>query len=65
MLLVVAPVLHVIVPLQPVAVKVAVSVPQIVFVFACTVGVVGVGAVVMVITLLAALSPQLVTHFAE
>lgn len=65
MLVVVAPVLQVIVPLQPVAVNVAVSVPQIVFVFACTSGTVGAGTVVIVITLLAALSPQLVTHFAE
>lgn len=65
MLLVVAPVLHVIVPLQPVAVKIAVSVPQIVLVFVATSGTVGDVAVLIVITLLAPLSPQLVTHFAE
>ena len=64
-LLVVAPVLQLRVPLQPVAVKVAVSAPQIVFVFVCTVGTVGDGTFVIVITLLAALSPQLVTHLAE
>lgn len=64
-LLVVAPVLQVIEPLQPVAVKVAVSVPQMVLVFVFTSGTVGDVAVLIVTTLLALLSPQLVTHFAE
>jgi hypothetical protein len=64
-LLVVAPVLHEIIPLHPVAVKVTVSVPQMVFVLVCTSGTVGAGIVVIVIILLAPLVPQLVTHFAE
>jgi len=63
-LLVVAPVLHLIVPLHPIAVNVAFSVPQITFVLVATTGTVGVGAEVIVIVLLTTLSPQLDTHLA-
>ena len=63
-LLVVAPVLQANVPLQPVAVKVAVSVPQILVLFAATVGAGGVVPVVIVITFDAPLVPQLLLQVA-
>ena len=64
MLLVVAPVLQVNLPLHPVAVNVAVSFVQILFLLVDTVGAVGVVPVVMVITFDAPLVPQLFTQVA-
>ena len=63
-LVVVAPVLHVSVPLQPVAVKVAVSEPQIPVLLAETTGAVGVFPVVIVIVFDTPLVPQALTHTA-
>jgi hypothetical protein len=64
MLLVVAPVLQVNLPTQPVAVKVAVSLLQILFLLVATVGAAGVVPVVILITLDAPLVPQLFVHVA-
>ena len=63
-LLVVAPVLHVSVPLQPVAVKVAVSVPQILVLLAETIGAVGVFPAVIVTILDILLVPQVLVQVA-
>ena len=65
MLLPVAPVLHVSVPVQPVAVKVAVSLPQMLVLLAVTVGAGGVEPVVMVTTFDTPLVPQLFRQTAE
>jgi hypothetical protein len=64
MLLPVAFVLHFTVPLQPVAVKVAVSVPQILVLLVLITGADGAVPVVIFITLLAPLTPQLLLHVA-
>ena len=64
MLLVVAPVLHFKVPLQPVALKVALSLPQIVSLFVVILGVVGRGPVLIMIGLEAELLPQILLHVA-
>jgi hypothetical protein len=64
MLLVVAPVLQVNLPTQPVAVKVAVSLAQILVLLVATVGAAGVVPVVMVITFDAPLVLQLFVHVA-
>ena len=63
-LLVVAPVLQVNVPVQPVAVNVAVSLPQMLVLLVATVGAAGVEPVVMVITFDAPLVPQALVHVA-
>ena len=63
-LLVVAPVLQVNVPVQPVAVNVAVSLPQMLVLLVATVGAAGVEPVVMVITFDAPLVPQPLLHIA-
>ena len=60
----VAFVLHFNVPLQPVAVNLTVSVPQIVVLFAVIVGVVGVTPVLISIELDAELAPQILLHVA-
>jgi hypothetical protein len=62
---VVAPLLHLTVPPQPVALNVAVSVPQILVLFEEIVGGTGNVPVTIVTTLLAPLSPQLLIHTAE
>jgi hypothetical protein len=54
----VAFVLHLTVPLQPAAIKVAVSVLQILFLLALMIGAAGLEPVLMIITLLTPLSPQ-------
>ncbi len=64
MLDVVAPVLQFNVPLQPLAVNVAVSVPQIVVLSDVIVGVVGLTPVLITITFDATLEPQLLLHVA-
>jgi hypothetical protein len=62
---VVAPLLHLTVPPQPVALNVAFSVPQILVLFEEIVGGTGNVPVTIVTTLLAPLSPQLLIHTAE
>jgi hypothetical protein len=64
MLLLVAPVLQLRFPLQPVAVKVAVSLAQMLVLLVATVGAVGVVPVVIVITFEVPLVPQLLIHTA-
>ena len=64
MLGVVAPVLHFKVPLQPVAINVALSLPQIVNLFAVMLGVVGVTPVLITIGLDAELMPHKLLHVA-
>ncbi len=64
MLLPVAFVLHLIVPLQPVALKVAVSALHMLFLFDEITGAVGVLPVVITTALLAPLSPQLLLQVA-
>ena len=61
---VVAPVLHLSVPLQPVALNTAVSLPQIVSLLAVIVGVVGVTPVLITIGLEASLLPHALLHVA-
>ncbi len=61
---VVAPVLHFKVPLQPVALKVALSPAQSVSLLVVMLGVVGVGPVLMMIGLDAELLPQILLHVA-
>ena len=65
MLLVVAPVLQVSVPIQPVAVRVAVSLPHKLILLLATVGAVGVVPVVILTTFDAPLVPQAFTQVAE
>jgi hypothetical protein len=64
MTLVVAPVLQFRLPLQPLAVNVATSVPQIVLLSDTTIGVLGFTPVRMTIGLLDSLLPQLLLHVA-
>ena len=65
MLEVVAPVLHVKVPVQPLALNVAFSPSQHTVLLLLMIGAVGVLPVVIVITLLLALSPHSVIQIAE
>jgi hypothetical protein len=62
---VVAPLLHLTVPLQPVALNVALSVPQILVLLEAIVGGVGKAPVTIVTTFDAPLSPQPLIHTAE
>ena len=64
MLAVVAPVLHFTVPLQPVALNTAVSVPQSVSLVVAIVGVIGVTPVLITIGLELTLLPQMLLHIA-
>jgi hypothetical protein len=64
MLVVVAPVLQVTVPVHPDTVNVAVSVPQIELLLAVIVGTTGIVVVVITITLLGTLSPQVLVQVA-
>jgi len=64
MLLVVAPVLHLILPLQPVALNVAVSALHKLFLVLLITGAAGLLPVLITTTLLTPLSPQLFEHVA-
>ena len=64
MLLVVAPVLHLIAPLQPVALNVAVSALHKLFLVLLITGAAGLLPVLITTTLLTPLSPQLFAHVA-
>ena len=64
MLLVVAPVLHLILPLHPVALNVALSALHKLFLLLLITGAAGLVPVVILTTLLTPLSPQLLAHVA-
>ncbi len=64
MLLLVAPVLHLILPLQPVALNVAVSALHKLFLVLLITGAAGLLPVLITTTLLTPLSPQLFAHVA-